>query len=156
MKLLFIFVLGCVAYVNAVPVNNAVSKDDKVYSAEMAKIKEEISNSRIPTIEEENTYEDSSTKLIEEGSGGAKENNLLSQETEEEMDNKKEESIIPKKKESDPFDVPFDAAITKLMEEESSGPKENNPLIPNKKERLKNERFRQKLNAFIKKTSPPT
>lgn len=148
MKLLFIFVLGCVAYVNAVPVNNAVSKDDKVYSAEMAKIKEEISNSRISTIEEENAFEDTSTKLIEEGSGGAKENNLLSQETEEEMNNKKEENMIEKEKESDPFDVAFD--------EESSGPKENNPLITIKKERLKNERFRQKLNAFIKKTSPPT
>lgn len=153
MKLLFIFVLGCVAYVNAFPVNNAVSEDDKVYSAELVKIKEEIGNSMIQKIVEENVFHDPPTKLIEEGSGGSKENNLLSQETEEEMDNKKEEmdnkkeeSMIQKEKEPDAFDV----ALTKLMEEESSGTKEN------KKQWLKNMRFRQKTNAFKKQTSPPT
>lgn len=146
MKLLFIFVLGCVAYVNAFPVNNAVSEDDKVYSAELVKIKEEIGNSMTQKIVEENVLHDPPTKLIEEGSGGSKENNLLSQETEEEMDNKKEESIIQKEKEPDAFDV----ALTKLMEEESSGTKEN------KKQWLKNMRFRQKTNAFKKQTSPPT
>lgn len=146
MKLLFIFVLGCVAYVNAFPVNNAVSEDDKVHSAELAKIKEENGNSMIQKIVEENVFRDPPTKLIEEGSGGSKENNLLSQETEEEMDNKKEESMIQKEKEPDAFDV----ALTKLMEEESSGTKEN------KKQWLKNMRFRQKTNAFKKQTSPPT
>ena len=149
MKLLFIFVLGCVAYVNAFPVNNAVSEDDKVYSAELVKIKaggksDDISD--IPSDDEENVFHDPPTKLIEEGSGGSKENNLLSQETEEEMDNKKEESMIQKEKEPDAFDV----ALTKLMEEESSDTKEN------KKQWLKNMRFRQKTNAFKKQTSPPT
>ena len=142
MKLLFIFVLWCVAYVNAFPVNNAVSEDDKVYSAELAKIKEENGNSMIQKIVEENVFHDPPTKLIEEGSGGSKENNLLSQE----MDNKKEESMIQKEKEPDAFDV----ALTKLMEEESSDTKEN------KKQWLKNMRFRQKTNAFKKQTSPPT
>lgn len=144
MKLLFIFVLGCVAYVNAFPVNNAVSEDDKVYSAELVKIKaggksDDISD--IPSDDEENVFHDPPTKLIEEGSG-----DLLSQETEEEMDNKKEESMIQKEKEPDAFDV----ALTKLMEEESSDTKEN------KKQWLKNMRFRQKTNAFKKQTSPPT
>lgn len=147
MKLLFIFVLGCVAYVNAFPVNNAVSEDDKDHSADLAKIKEEIGNSMIQKIEEENVFHDPSTKLFEEGSGDAKENNILPLETEEEINNNKEENTIQKEKQPDPFDV----ALTKLMEKESSGVEENNP-----KEGLKNIMFQKKTNAFIKKTSPPT